>query len=185
MNGLTAQYRLTYVRVGVMINGFEGGVMDTSIIYVTAKGKKILEARLEELVAKREEISHSIREAREFGDLKENAEYAAAREAQSNLEDEIIQVQERLANCKLFSYQKANTACVSLGTCVKIQVVGGAKTQEWTITGIIETDPLTGHISNESPLGKSLLGKKVGEIVEVHTPAGVTKFKVISIKPGA
>jgi len=155
-----------------------------SIIYVTTKGKKILENRLAELIAQREEVATKIREAREFGDLKENAEYAAAREAQSNLEDEIAQIQTRLQNLKVFSYAKADTSCVNIGTKVQIQEVGGKKTQDWIITGIVENDPSNSYISNESPIGKNLLGKKVGDVVEIHKPAGVFKYKVIKISTG-
>ena len=159
--------------------------MEHGTIYVTAKGKKLLEARLEELISHRESTANDIREAREFGDLKENAEYAAAREAQSNLEDEIIDITEKLQNVKMFSYAKADTKAVGLGSRVKIQEVGGKKIQEWTITGIIETDPTNFYISNEAPLGKCLIGKKVGEIVDIHTPTGSKKYKVVSISAGA
>ena len=159
--------------------------MDVSIVYVTAKGKKILEARLEELIAQREEVANSIREAREYGDLKENAEYAAAREAQANLEDEIASIQFKLQNLKMFSYAKADTNKVGVGSKVKIQEIGGKKVQEWTITGVIENDPSNFYISNEAPLGKSLLGKAVGETVEINTPSGVHKYKVVSISAGA
>ena len=158
--------------------------METGTIYVTTKGKKILEARLEELIAGREQAAEDIREAREFGDLKENAEYAAAREFQANLEDEINLVQDRLNNLKLFSYAKADTAKVSIGSKVKIQEIGGKKTQEWIITGIIENDPSNFYISNEAPLGKNLLGRSVGETVEIMTPGGARKFKIIEINKG-
>jgi len=154
------------------------------MIYVTTKGKKILENRLAELVAQREEIATKIREAREFGDLKENAEYAAAREAQSNLEDEVALVQSRLQNFKMFSYSKADTSCVNIGTKVKIAEVGSKAEQEWIITGVVENDPANKYISNEAPLGKNLLGKKVGDIVEIHKPAGMFKYKVIKISAG-
>jgi transcription elongation factor GreA len=156
--------------------------MDT--IYVTAKGKKILENRLAELIASREQAAEDIREAREFGDLKENAEYAAAREFQANLETEINLVQDRLNNLKLFSYAKADTSKVCIGCKVKIQEVGGKKAQEWTITGVIENDPSNFYISNEAPLGKNLLNKAVGDIVEVQTPSGAIKYKVIEINRG-
>jgi len=155
-----------------------------NIIYVTTKGKRLLENRLEELIAHRDYTAQDIREAREFGDLKENAEYAAAREAQSNLEDEIASIQLKLDSLKVFSYAKADTSCVNIGTKVSIQEVGGKKAQDWIITGIVENDPSKFYISNEAPLGKSLLGKKVGEVVEIHTPNGVTKYKVVKISTG-
>ena len=155
-----------------------------NVIYVTAKGKKILENRLAELIASREKAAEDIKNAREFGDLKENAEYAAAREYQSNLEDEIAQIQARLQSLKVFSYSKADTSCVNIGTKVQIQELNDKSKQEWTITGIIENDPTNFYISNESPIGKNLLGKKVGDIVEIHKPAGMFKYKIIKISAG-
>ena len=154
-------------------------------IFVTTQGKKMLESRLAELISQREEAAGKIREAREFGDLKENAEYAAAREAQSNMEDEIASIQGKLPNLKLFSYAKADTSRVNVGTRVKIEQVGSKKTQEWTITGVIENDPQNFFISNEAPLGRVLLGRVVGDIVEIHTPAGRTKYKIVKISTGA
>ena len=154
-------------------------------IYATTAGKKILEARLDALIALREEVATKIREAREFGDLKENAEYAAAREEQSNLENEIASIREKLPMLKIFTYAKCDTSAVNLGTRVKIQEVGSSKTQEWTVTGVIENDPAKGYISNESPLGRELLGRKVGEVVEIHLPAGKSKYKIVNINAGA
>ena len=154
-------------------------------VYVTLKGKKMMEDRLNQCIAMREDAAAKIREAREFGDLKENAEYSAAREAQSNLEDEINNIQAKLQNLKIFSYAKANISCVNIGTCVTLQEVGKKSTRDWTITGIIENDPSKFYISNESPLGQKLLGKNVGDIVDIHTPTGVIKYKIINIKAGA
>jgi transcription elongation factor GreA len=154
------------------------------VIYATPKGKKILEDRLVELISQREGIAQKIREAREYGDLKENAEYAAAREEQAALEDEIASIKERLPHLKIFSYAKAETSRVSIGSTVEIQE-GTKKSVKWTITGVIENDPGNFYISNEAPLGKNLLGKKVGDVVEIHTPTGTHKYKVIKITAGA
>jgi len=154
-------------------------------VYATLKGKKMMEDRLAECIAMREDAAAKIREAREFGDLKENAEYSAAREAQSNLEDEINNLQSKMQNLKVFSYTKVNTSCVNIGTRVTIQEVGKKKTQDWTITGVIENDPGNYYISNESPLGGRLLGKNINDIVDIQTPAGATKYKIIAINPGA
>lgn len=159
--------------------------MEAITVFVTAKGKKILEERLAVLLAGRQEAAEAIREAREFGDLKENAEYAAAREAQANLEDEINDINTKMQNLKMFSYAKADTKKVGVGSRVKISEVGGKKVQEWTITGIVESDPANFYISNETPIAKNLMGKGVGEIVEIHTPSGVRKYKVESISAGA
>ena len=157
---------------------------NTIAVYVTAQGKKMLEGRLDELVSRREEVAAKIREAREFGDLKENAEYAAAREAQSNLEDEIASIKDKMPFLKMFSYQKCDTSAVNMGTRVKVEEISTKKTLEWVITGVIENDPANNYISNESPLGKALFGRKVGEIVEIHKPTGNSKYKIVKISAG-
>lgn len=150
-------------------------------VYATLEGKKNLEKRLEELVAKRAEIAEQIKVAREFGDLRENAEYAAAREAQNNLEMEISEIEEMLPNIKIFSYSKADTAVVNLGTRVTVEVVGKKTKADFVITGVLESDINNGYVSNQSPIGKALLGKKVGDEVEIKVPAGRMKYKILSI----
>ena len=159
--------------------------MNNNIVYVTAKGKKILEERLAELINMRGEAAAAISDARSFGDLKENAEYVAARENQAELESEITTVKDRLENIKLFAYAKADTAKVGIGSCVEILATGAKAAQKWTITGIVESDPANFYISNESPLAKALLGKKVGDVAEIHIPSGSTKFKIVKITAGA
>jgi transcription elongation factor GreA len=160
--------------------------MEQGQVWVTPKGKKILETRRDELIAQRETAANNVREAREFGDLKENAEYAAAREAQANLEDEISSINEKLDNLRMFSYSKVDTSSVHIGAKVEIAEINGKKeTKSWIITGVIENDPANFYISNEAPLGKSLLGKKVGDVIELHTPSGVHKYRVNKIQAGA
>ena len=150
-------------------------------IYATAEGKKALEKKLDELVSRRADIAQQIKEAREFGDLKENAEWAAAREAQTNLEEEIAGIKAKLPLIKLFNYAKADTSAVNIGVRVKLENMTTKKSEEWTITGVIENDPEHGFISNETPLGKAILGKKQGEIIEIKMPAGKIKYKVVKI----
>lgn len=156
-----------------------------SVIYATAEGKRNFERKLEELVSRRADIAEQIKEAREFGDLKENAEWAAAREAQTNLEEEIASIKEKLPLVKLFNYAKADTKTVNVGTRVKLENATTKKSEEWVITGVIENDPEKGYISNETPLAKALLGKKQGEIIEIKMPAGKIKYKVVKISSGA
>ena len=153
----------------------------TETIWATANGKKELEKRLETLISKRADIANQIKVAREFGDLKENAEYAAAREAQNNLEMEIIQIEETLPNIKLFAYGKADLSKVNIGTCVTVEVVGSKMKADFVITGILESCIENGYVSNASPIGSALLGKAVGDIVEVKVPAGRTKYKIVKI----
>ncbi|MCL2228786.1 MAG: transcription elongation factor GreA [Firmicutes bacterium] len=158
----------------------------STVVYVTAKGKKMLEDQLAELISQRGDAAAAISEARSFGDLKENAEYVAARDNQAELESRIDVIKDRLQNIKTFAYVKADTTKVSIGTCVEIQATTGSKsTQKWIITGIVESDPANNYISNESPLAKALLGKKVGEIAEIHVPTGSSKYKIVKITVGA
>ena len=147
-------------------------------IYATVEGKKKKEARLAELISRRREIAEQIKTAREFGDLKENAEYAAAREAQNNLETEINEIEAMLPSIKVFSYAKADTSCVNIGT--KVTVTEGRKTHEFVISGALKTDEEEDYVSNISPVGRALMGKKVGDTVEVKIPAK-PKFTITKI----
>jgi transcription elongation factor GreA len=156
-----------------------------NVIYATSEGKKKLEKYLEELISRRQGIAESVRVAAEYGDLKENAEWAAAREAQTDLEDEINGTREKLLAIKTFSYSKADTSAVNVGTRVRIEEVGSKRVEEWVITGVVESDSENKLISNVSPLGMVLLGKKVGDIVEVKRPVGKVKFKIAKISAGA
>lgn len=151
------------------------------IIYATAEAKKALEIRLEVLISKRGDISAQIKAAREFGDLKENAEYAAAREAQNNLEMEIGEIEAMIPNIKLFSFVKADTAKVSLGTKVTCEIVGKKKSVDFVIVGILESCVEKGYVSNASPIGRALLGKVVGEVAEIKVPAGKMSYKIMKI----
>lgn len=153
-------------------------------IYATAEGKKKLEQKLQELIAKRAEIAEQIKVAREFGDLKENAEYAAAREAQNNLETEISEIESNLPRIKVFSYAKADTSAVNIGTRVKLENCQNKQIVEYVITGVLESDISKGFLSNESPIGSALIGKRVNDEVEIKVPAGKIRYKVLKITNG-
>lgn len=150
--------------------------------YVTVVGEKKLKDELAELMSKRSEIAYQIKEAREFGDLKENAEYAAAREAQNNLEIRVKEVEALLQNLTIFSYKTADTSAVNLGTSVLVENMSTKKKETYVITGFIEFDIEKNYISNESPKGKALLGKKVGEIAIIKTPASQISLKILKIE---
>jgi len=152
-----------------------------SVIYATSEGRKELEKRLQGLVAQRAETANQIKVAREFGDLKENAEYAAAREAQNNLENEILQIEAMIPNIKLFSYAKVDTSMVNIGTLVSVEIVGKKQKIDFVITGVLESCIENGYVSNESPVGNALLGKKVGDVVDVKVPAGKISYKILKI----
>jgi len=153
---------------------------DMESIYATAEGKKALQAKLDELIARRQGIAEQISRAREFGDLKENAEYSTAREEQNNLEMTITEIEAQLQNIVLFSYAKADIKVVNIGTKVTVTVNG--KKIVFVITGILESDTDKGYISNVSPIGRALLGKKVGDTTEVKIPAGAVKYKIMKIE---
>ena len=149
--------------------------------YVTVVGEKKLKDELADLMSKRSDIAYQIKEAREFGDLKENAEYAAAREAQNNLEIRVKEVEALLQNLTIFSYKTADTSAVNLGTAVLVENMSTKKQETYVITGFMEFDIEKNYISNESPKGKALLGKKVGEVAIIKTPASQISLKILKI----
>src|ERR1035437_1571907 len=126
---------------------------------ITLEGKKALEAELKELKAGRVAIADKIADARDFGDLSENAEYDSAREEQGLLESRIAEIEDILLNADLM--KTGNKSKVSLGA--KVTLKSGNKSVEYTIVGPVEADPMAGKISNESPIGLSIFGKKVEE----------------------
>ena len=150
--------------------------------YVTVVGEKKLKDELADLLSKRSDIARQIKEAREFGDLKENAEYAAAREAQNNLEIRVKEVEALLQNLTIFSYKTADTSAVNLGTTVLVENMNTKKQEKYVITGFMEFDIEKNYISNESPKGKALLGKKVGEVAIIKTPVSQISLKILKIE---
>ena len=145
---------------------------------LTQEGVDELKNELKHLVAERSNIAEAIKTAREFGDLAENAEYQSARSDQEKNEQRITEVEAILQNVEIIKKPKG-AAKVQLGSQVKLK--GGAVTKEFQIVGTVEADPLSGKISDESPIGQALLGKKVGETVEIKTPVDTTAYKVVSI----
>lgn len=145
---------------------------------LTVQGKKDLEQELAELIAMRPEIKERIAVARDFGDLKENEEYRAARDRQKRNEGRILDIQEILDNHTIIAAGKKDK--VVLGASVIVSGLG--REQTYSIVGAVEANPLEGKISNESPLGQALLGKKVGEEASFVAPSGVeVKYKIVSI----
>lgn len=144
---------------------------------ITSEGKKELTAELEQLKGRRGEIADKIAEARDYGDLSENAEYDAAREDQGIVETRIAEIEDILLNAEIISGAKKGV--VGLGSVVELKK--GSKTVTYTVVGPVEADPLQGKISNESPIGEALMGKKVGETVTITTPKGETHYEVMSV----
>ncbi len=150
--------------------------------YLSPEAYKKLKEELEYLkTVKRKEIIQKIQEAKELGDLSENAAYQEAKEAQSVLETRIIELEEFLKNASII--QKKKSGKVELGSTVEVEgVISGKKVRrKFTIVGSHETQPQEGKISNESPLGQAFLGKGVGEEVIVKTPDGEIKYKILKI----
>ena len=144
---------------------------------ITADGKKELEAELKELKSGRAAVAEKISDARDFGDLSENAEYDAAREEQGLLETRIAEIEDILQNASII--KAGSKTKVSLGSHVDIS--SGSKKASYTLVGPVEADPLDGKISNESPIGVALFGKKIGDKVLIKTPKGEVEWEVTRI----
>ena len=144
---------------------------------ITEKGKDDLEVELADLKSRRGEIAEKIAVARDFGDLRENAEYDAARKEQGLVETRIAEIEEILQNAEII--QSSDGSAVVLGSTVELQSAN--KTVTYTVVGPVEADPLAGKISNESPIGKELMGKKVGDEVKIKTPKAEMVYIVKSI----
>lgn len=145
---------------------------------LTQEGVDELKNEHSELVSMRAEVAERIKQARELGDLSENAEYQSAREEQDRLETRISEVEQVLRNVKVIKKPKSHST-VSLGSIVNLKAAGG-NSQQFQVVGTMEADPLGGKISDESPLGKLLIGKKVGdEVLLKNSPS--TTYKIASI----
>lgn len=147
--------------------------------HLTEDGITELKSELEVLHANRSGVADAIRVAREQGDLSENAEYQAAKQDQERQETRISELEHILKNVAVIKKPKVADK-VSQGSTVSLKSTSG-KEKTFTIVGTVEADPLNGKISDESPIGKALLGKKQGEEVEIATPAETTTYKVVSI----
>lgn len=146
---------------------------------LTKDGAAELKKELDELISERSSIADRIKTAREFGDLAENAEYQSARAEQDKNEARISEVEHILQNLEIIRLPKDGTK-IQLGSRVKLTSNDG-KSKAFQVVGTLEADPLEGKISDESPIGKSLLGKKMGEAVEIKTPTETAIYKVVSI----
>ena len=149
---------------------------------LTYEGLKRYEAELQDLkVVRRKEIADKIKEAREQGDLSENAEYDAAKDEQRDIEARIEELEELLKNAEVYVEDEATLDAVSIGTTVVLLDMEFDEEVEFKIVGSTEADSLQGLISNEAPVGKALLGKKIGDLVTVETQMGDVQYKVLNI----
>lgn len=145
---------------------------------LTQSGVDELQQELDGLIGKRAEVADAIKTARELGDLAENAEYQSARAEQERQETRISEIENILQNVEIIKKPRGDSK-VQLGSTVKLK--GGGKTKEFQVVGTVEADPLSGKISDESPIGQAMLGKKVGEQVEIKTPHDIVQYKITDI----
>lgn len=148
--------------------------------YITKEGLKKLKTELRTLkISRRKEIAECIQEAKELGDLSENAEYVEIKNEQAFIEGRILELENIIKNAIIIEKSK-NNGRVTVGSTIKIR--GGGEEREYVIVGSNEADPATGKISNESPIGQAFINKVVGEIIEIEVPRGVIKFEIIEIR---
>jgi len=148
--------------------------------YFSKEGLEKLKSELEERVnVLRPEIATRIKEAKELGDLSENAEYDAAKDTQATNEGRIAEVKDILENAIIIE-STGGSGIIRVGSSVKVESKNGVQT--FVIVGAAESDPGAGFISNESPLGSAFLGRKKGDKIEVKTPKGVTEYKILEVK---
>jgi transcription elongation factor GreA len=152
-------------------------------VFLTPEGYKELEERLEMLkVVKRREVAEKIKVAREFGDITENAEYDSAKDEQAMIEGEIFVIEQKLRTAKIIKEEELDKSAVSVGCTVTLLDYEENENITYKIVGTTEADPEKNKISNESPVGKALIGKKVNDIITVEAPGGKSKFKILEIK---
>ena len=150
---------------------------------LTQDGYNKLEEELEYLkTVKRKEVAERLKVAISFGDLSENAEYDEAKDEQAKLEEQILKLDEKLRKAVIIDESQIDLDIVMVGSIVKLYDFDFDEEIEYSIVGSAEADPFEGKISNESPVGKALLGARVGEVVEVQVPDGANKFKVLDIR---
>ncbi len=149
---------------------------------MTYAGLKKLQEELQDLkVNQRREIAQKIKEAREQGDLSENAEYDAAKDEQRDIEARIEQIEQILKNAEVVDEDEVDLDKINIGCLVRVLDIEYNEEEEYRLVGSSEASSLQNKISNESPFGKALIGAKVGDIVEVEAPAGIVKYEVLSI----
>jgi transcription elongation factor GreA len=152
-------------------------------VILTPNGHAKLKEEIEHLsTVKRREVAERIKQAREFGDIAENSEYDDAKNEQAMLEHRIATLQERLKAARVIEANEVTTDVVSVGTIVRLRDVDAKETIEYTIVGSAEANPAEQKLSNESPVGRAILGRKKGETVEVVAPRGSLKYKIMDIK---
>lgn len=157
--------------------------MNEKEIILTPEGLKKLEEELEHLKSvKRREVAERIKVAIGYGDISENSEYDDAKNEQAFVEGRVITLEKMLRNARIINNEDVDLNAVSIGSIVTLKDMEYGDTVEYTIVGTAESDPFQNKISNESPVGKAILGKQKGSVVEVNVPAGTIQYEIIDIK---
>ncbi|NLC11165.1 MAG: transcription elongation factor GreA [Firmicutes bacterium] len=157
--------------------------MSAQEIFLTQSGLKKIEKELNYLKSvKRREVASQIKTAISFGDISENSEYEDAKNEQAFIEGRIITLEKMLRNARLIEDEEIDTNIVGIGSTVTLMNLDDGKELNFTIVSSAESDPSASKISYESPVGKNIIGKTVGDIVEVQVPAGLVKYKIMNIK---
>ncbi|WP_027092174.1 transcription elongation factor GreA [Cohnella thermotolerans] len=157
--------------------------MSDKEVLLTPDGLKKLEEELENLKSvKRREVAERIKIAIGYGDISENSEYEDAKNEQAFIEGRIITLEKMLRNARIINNDEIDLDTVSIGSTVVVEDMEFGDIVEYTIVGTAESDPLQNKISNESPVGRTIIGKKKGAIVEVNVPAGIIQYKIVDIK---
>ncbi|BBH23310.1 transcription elongation factor GreA [Paenibacillus baekrokdamisoli] len=157
--------------------------MSDKEIILTQDGLKRLEDELENLKSvKRREVAERIKVAIGYGDISENSEYEDAKNEQAFIEGRVITLEKMLRNARIINNDDIDIDTVSIGSIVTVEDMEFGDTTEYAIVGTAEADPLNNKISNESPVGRAILGKKKGTVVDVNVPAGIIQYKIVDIK---
>ena len=160
-----------------------GHVANVKEVLLTPEGYEKLKIEIEHLSHdKRHEVAERIKQAREFGDISENSEYDDAKNEQAMLEHRIAMLEERLKAARVVEAKELEKGVVGVGSKVKIKDVDANETMEYVMVGSAEADPENQKLSNESPVGQAVMGRKKGETVDVVTPRGKLKFKIVDVK---
>ncbi len=159
--------------------------MSEQDVILTREGLEQLEQELENLRSvKRTEVKERLKEAIALGDLSENSEYDDAKNEQAFMEGRILELEKMIRNAKVIEDGAHVEGVVSVGALVKVKDIEFDEINEYRLVGTVEADPMNNRISNESPVGRALLGHKAGEIIDVEAPAGVIKLEILEISKG-
>ena len=152
-------------------------------VILTVEGLKRLEEELDHLkTVRRREVAGRIKQAIEFGDISENSEYEDAKNEQAFIEGNILALEKKLRNARVIDANDVDVATVSVGSTITVKEMASGDQFEYTIVGSVEADPAANRISNESPVGRALLGNKNGAEVEITVPVGLIKYKILDIR---